>query len=563
MKRFMSCIITLFLLPLNYSAIHAEDNVDLKEIASSLGADTDYLNLINYPRDEEHPVSRSDFEEYEKNCSKYEWFNSLTNFSSGVSNGACLGISLIEILGHNNVISPSDIKPDAKVMKDITYSKEIDHFITCYSALQAYFELGTYRKYLISSFSRQEQAQKLIDMAEKCMAEKKYFLIMADNLKDFNHAIVGIGIADGKWEFNDVEYDKCILTLDSNIKSKETDLPMPFHEKGCIYINSETLEFYMPAYDLGSEKDGLTLVSIDDTALMSYKAPLSPSKELSSDITELNSLKINSRDSLNTTVEITDNVGNVYNLEKPKIIIPNINKHTEHYVMGRKLKIKAEGIDEDKGSLNIKLQNQRLYLNAFCYNSAEYELNETDYQITVIEPTEKVECGFMFFLNNENAPCPSVSRFLISNNTMTGFKVTELNDGLLLSSDSEMLCHVRTEEGQYANLDNYIVTEKYFTSVGKILLKYNTDDKLLFYIDPDDDGVFDTAVQKGDVNSDGIIDARDATSVLSYYAKVSAGIKEQCYLNSDFADYDNNDIVDARDATGILTAYAKESVSTS
>lgn len=560
MKKILSFIAAVFLLPVNYSVVHAEDTVDLKALASSLGADTDYLNLINYPRDEEHPVSRSAFEEFEKNCSKYEWFNSLTNFTNAVSSGGCLGISLIEILGHNGVISPSDIKADAKVMKDITYSKEVDHYITCYSALQAHFELGIYKRYLISSFSRQEQAQRLIDMAEKCMAEKQYFLIIVDSLKTFSHAVVGIGIADGKWEFNGAEYDKCILTLDSNINSKTTGLPMPFHEKGCIYVNSKTLDFYMPAYDLGSEKDGLTLASIDDTSLMSYKAPLSPSDELSSDISELNSLTINSRNSLKTTAMITDNEGNVYDLESPPIIIPINPNSTSHFIKGRKFKIKAEGIDDDKGALDLQLQNQRFYLNAFCYNSAEYELNETDYKITLTNPKEKTGCGFQLSLNNGNDPFPSVSHFLIENNTITGFKVTTLADGILLSSDSEMMCHILTEEGQYANLDNYVRTEKYFTSVGEILLKYDINDKLLFYIDPDDDGVFDTAVQKGDVNSDGIIDGRDATAVLSYYAKLSAAIKETCYLNTDFADYDDNGIIDGRDATAILTTYVKSSV---
>ena len=64
----------------------------------------------------------------------------------------------------------------------------------------------------------------------------------------------------------------------------------------------------------------------------------------------------------------------------------------------------------------------------------------------------------------------------------------------------------------------------------------------------------------GDVNCDNIIDGRDATSVLTYYAVTSTGSK---YNNSDFhveyADYIEDEIIDARDATAILTYYAKAS----
>ena len=62
----------------------------------------------------------------------------------------------------------------------------------------------------------------------------------------------------------------------------------------------------------------------------------------------------------------------------------------------------------------------------------------------------------------------------------------------------------------------------------------------------------------GDVNGDDIIDGRDATDILTAYAKSSAGGDND--VDTIIADYDYNGIIDARDATAVLTAYAKASV---
>ncbi len=62
----------------------------------------------------------------------------------------------------------------------------------------------------------------------------------------------------------------------------------------------------------------------------------------------------------------------------------------------------------------------------------------------------------------------------------------------------------------------------------------------------------------GDVNSDDIVDGRDATDILTAYAKSSAGGENS--VDTIIADYDYNGIIDARDASAVLTAYAKASV---
>ncbi|HQL99087.1 MAG TPA: C1 family peptidase [Ruminococcus flavefaciens] len=72
---------------------------------------------------------------------------------------------------------------------------------------------------------------------------------------------------------------------------------------------------------------------------------------------------------------------------------------------------------------------------------------------------------------------------------------------------------------------------------------------------------FITAYEKRDADKNGVVDGRDATLVLTHYAKISAG--GEGILDEDiipYCDMDSNDIIDGRDATEILTYYAKSSV---
>ena len=70
-----------------------------------------------------------------------------------------------------------------------------------------------------------------------------------------------------------------------------------------------------------------------------------------------------------------------------------------------------------------------------------------------------------------------------------------------------------------------------------------------------------TAYKLGDVTGDGIIDGRDATDVLTDYARTSTG-KGSSFNEEQkkAADVNNDGIIDGRDATRILTYYAKISV---
>ena len=80
------------------------------------------------------------------------------------------------------------------------------------------------------------------------------------------HAVTGMGIVDGSWQFGENKYDRCILTHDSNGTDSEGNTG--FNEKWCIYLDSSTHHIYIPAYDYNG--DGKINASDASEVLMEY-----------------------------------------------------------------------------------------------------------------------------------------------------------------------------------------------------------------------------------------------------------------------------------------------------
>ena len=150
--------------------------------------------------------------------------------------------------------------------------------------IQGFTEFDSYEKYISFNTTYSEKIESLLDTAEKCMADNRYFLIVIRK-NFFAHAVCGIGITDGSWTFNDKSYDKCILTLDSNAYTEDSGC---FSDENCIYINSETKESYIPAY---INKDGagknLDYIAIDNDELLNYKGAINPSGSPDVDVSEI------------------------------------------------------------------------------------------------------------------------------------------------------------------------------------------------------------------------------------------------------------------------------------
>ena len=570
MKKIISFLFSISLI-LNMSTSNnsnATDIIDIKEIANSLGADTDYLNIPNfvYGEDNLRPYPMEVYEEFISKCSNYE--ASIYNFEEykyNLSTGSCLGLSLIGILSHNGIISPSDIKPGAKSLSEISYSSDLDRFILGYSATQLFYLNEYYLCSDIPNFDQRTQINELIRVAERNMAQNKYFLISYYGTTA--HAIVGIGIADGYWKYNEKDFDKCILTLDSNCV-KDNNHASPFNENSCIYINSESMDYYIPKYNYGSSSDNYktVIVASDDDDILNYRGVINPTKQLKCDFSGTSDFAIPKNKFKNYVFTIKDKNGNIIDVSKngKKFDCPTqdvffVNSRDFH------IEIDNKSIIGEAQNDSFEMSNMRYKFNGGTQKGhGIFDVNDLGCSVTA-----KNEKDMIYYVNiryNEGS-YPYTPHFNWKFNGLTNknFKATITANGMHLSSDSIIETVISTadvklnEDGTIADVNDN-TNEVRITAVNDVLVSFGDNKKLCFFIDPDGDGVFDKIIEKGDVNSDGVIDGRDATSVLTNYAKASVDKNAVSYLNEYFADFNDDGVVDGRDASHILTYYAEMSI---
>lgn len=549
------------------------DDPELYELAYSLGADKDYLSIINYAHNEERPLNKECYADFLSKCSVIEAaYASEMKFNAISSAGLCAGISIIEVLSHNGVISPSDIKDGAASLSEITYDETVDKYITNYQAAQAYTELELYDQYLLNNLSYEEKIDRLIATAEKCMKEKRYFYIAFRKSNEFAHALCGIGVTDGSWTFNEKSYDKCVLVLDSNAKNKDKE-PIGFTNEICIYINSETKESYVPFYDrLFNDDVEVSFVAIDDDSILNNKGPINHSEKIDTDISGISMINYSVLDKADTTV---------YSILKNKAdgSVTEKDMESKHCIKADSIKIVIE--NGMRGARNYRYINTDRWIDIELYNQEEGNRDENGKKIwfncdcevsdkkLILNNYNKAPLAFdtIIRLNDGSYNFAPYYNWMIKgevNNSMT----IEVDDrGLLFKGDDlnglAIVPHyyVLDDNGSVAEM-NVIFSDDYdyieLLAANNVLLSIDEDKNFVYYIDDNGDDVYDTRVQKGDINCDGFIDAVDASKVLSAYAKLSTLVNSS--VDYSLGDINNDGLVDAVDASAILAKYAELSI---
>jgi hypothetical protein len=546
------------------------DDPELYELAYSLGADKDYLSIINYAHNEERPLNKSCYEDFLNKCSIIEFaYASEMKFNAISSAGLCAGISIIEVLSHNGVISPSDIKEGASSLSEITYDETVDKYITNYQAVQAYTELELYDQYLLYNLSYEEKIDRLIATAEKCMKEKRYFYIAFRKSNEFAHALCGIGVTDGSWTFNEKSYDKCVLVLDSNAKNKDKE-PIGFTNEICIYINSETKESYVPFYDrLFNDDVEVSFVAIDDDTLLNNKGPINPSEKIETDISGISEFNYSIIDKAEATI---------YGISKNKAdgSFTEEDMESKHCIKADSIKLVIENGKD--AARNDRYINSDRWIDIEIYNQEEGNRDENGKKIrfncdcevsdekVIFKNYNKTTLpfGVIIRLNDGSYNFAPYYEWTIAGEVKNNMTIEVNERGMLFKGDDlnglmiAPYYYVLDDNGSVAEmqvnfLDDYHYIE--LLAANNVLLSIDEEKNFVYYIDDNGDDVYDTRVQKGDINCDGYIDAVDASKVLSAYAKLSTLVNSP--VDYSLGDINDDGFVDAVDASVILAKYAE------
>ena len=562
----LSALTVIFNAGITRRTSNAED-ISLTDLAVSLGADTDYLNIANYKHNGYEPALQKCYEHFVENCNNYEAKgNPLLSFNEALSGGSCLGISILEILVHNNVLDPDSIQSGAATLNSVEFDDTVDEYITAYQALQSHFEMDYSVHSLSSNYTAEQQAERLCEMAQKNMLSERFFLIMICNEK-IRHAVTGIGIAEGSWNYNDTVYDKCILTLDSNHKNGEGELEA-FSPESCIYVNSKTLQSYIPYYESASE-NGLDLSCIDDDSLLNYKGRLSPSDRIETNLSDANIIMLRLLPITDYDVTITDSEGETFSLKEPVRSYTQLTGKS-YFVNGESFHIKGVNKNDEMFDTKALSVKNSKYYKTFGFYDADFDLDISD-ERTIVDNIDSNPLRYeMTFMFNEGQYQFSPHYYWFFQGETDGRLIVQRqNEGILLSSDSLIQICIDTEDVAFDNdgkLKSVSDNPNIFslTATNSVLISFSNENKPELFIDPDKDGNYDTPVRTGDVNCDGMIDAKDASLVLVNYAKLSgkgedSSFADNSFLNLEKADFNGDGKITAADASAILAYYADAS----
>ncbi len=560
-----------------YESVYAPDvnasNPDLANLASSLGADTDCFNFKNYT-----PQGVS--QEFIDKIDDINSYGPVDVFHLLNERDICYGMSVLQILAHNGVISASDIQKDAKTLNAVKFNNDINDVIEYYSAL-SYMELYDLasNEYLCSH-DLKDQCQDLISYGKKAMDTGKYFFISVNSLEKGyykEYFFTGIGIADGNWVYNGKSYDKCVLTLDNTVGG--------FSEKNCIYINSKTNQYYFPGLNNGSENSAFTINFItDDTGMLNYNGWINPSKSLDEKYKNMKKVTVWNRQESEYDVSVAaDGKTNTYHgnagdvlkgivknywrdqLKQPKsyyvknadsMSVQNISAINDEYY-DRGMTISIDSLDFGSGVTFFGLEGYvegeefGLFKGNVEKHKAVFEsLSEgaNRYGIELSDKTDEFACTKPYVWAS------------IQGVTNGKFSAEMTDEGVLLSDTDGVKCDCIFYDTYNDNeIDpswdepSDVTFHKRFqiTAADSVMIKYNKDTDSFYFTIGDN---YDTVVQKGDVNCDGNIDAVDASYILSGYADAQTGGRN--YVNEILGDFNDDGNIDAIDASYILSYYA-------
>ena len=488
--------------------------------------------------------------------------------------GLCFGMTAISVLVHNGELTPGDLQEGAETLYDVTLTDDVDALIAYYNSLQLYTEVELAVIVAPAMLTKEEHTDMFLDCAARCKEKGTYFMAGIATKKGGTHAVVGMDELSGNWTFDGISYDTCIITYDSNCVKQGTETSA-FRDDACIYINSETKQFCIPAYEASTENGDVLLYATDDDSLLTYKAPIRGTTKTNTDVSETVKLKFHNGRKDQMQLSSTTKDGQTYDFWK----LGKVN-YGDYIFFGKGSSFHLEKNERASGfAFSIKGEGYRLRIEQygrydqelknvgskckmdFSKDSVTYTNTDTQ-KITMSYIMEYDEGSYKF------APVAS-STIVIDvppNQTIT---VSKQDTGFAITGDGEVLVQAIPTVAQ-KDIDAFDGSHEefldwfgsYFINFVRskdVLLQFNTEKECseLVY-DFDGDGVFDDAPMLGDADGNGKpYEPNDIYWTALHIAEkavIGHGSRRyyQGYVPNIEADTDNNGKIDTNDLFDIV-----------
>lgn len=488
--------------------------------------------------------------------------------------GLCFGMTAISVLVHNGELTPGDLQEGAETLYDVTLTDDVDALIAYYNSLQLYTEVELAVITAPAMLTKEEHTDMFLDCAARCKEKGTYFMAGIATKKGGTHAVVGMDELSGNWTFDGISYDTCIITYDSNCVKPGTETSA-FKDDACIYINSETKQFCIPAYEASTENGDVLLYATDDDSLLTYKAPIRGTTKTNTDVSETVKLKFHNGGKDQMQLSSTTKDGQTYDFWK----LSKVN-YGDYIFFGKGSSFHLEKNERASGfAFSIKGEGYRLRIEQYGRNDQELKDVGTKCKMDFSKDsvaytntdTQKITVSYIFTYDEGGykfAPVAS-STIVIDvppNQTIT---VSKQDTGFAITGDGEVLVQAiptaaqKEQDAFDGSYEEYLDWfGSYFINFVRskdVLLQFNTEKECseLVY-DFDGDGVFDDAPMLGDADGNGKpYEPNDIYWTALHIAKKAViGHGSRRYYQGNVpnieADTDNNGKIDTNDLFDIV-----------
>lgn len=470
--------------------------------------------------------------------------------------GSCIGMSSLLALCHNGVISPSDIQTGAETINDIQINSEIESLMNYYSVM-----LNGYAGYNMEDNAAlhktdEERTQQLLEYGQKANDEGTAFLVISRR-GSIAHALVGIGMISGQWEFDGIAYDTCVQMIDPNFANQAS-------MGSSVFVNTQTGYWIQPSMSMGNTGNlnlG-TIVCTSSAETLNYRGLIDGNSEYDESQPKNTEIQFLQFESNNTTLQLIDSNDNILfewsdmpsgnRLVGEFTAYPTEDTVTFHRTLTQDSSVLSTAV--------MKVMGYDYYYTT-SGNGAEYMTispNTVSFEISdwaAEHNDESYSLGISMTFNeerfSENFTWDTIS-VKVNDSIAENGSITQKEDGHILSggmlTDATVtLRKVKTDEEISIDIS---------TDEESVFVTYEND-TLILLTDLNGDGTYDTSLgtESNETETD-IYNLSFASYILSYYAKNGADI-DTSDMNTENCDTNNDGFIDIDDATNVLSYYAE------
>ncbi|MDE6005756.1 MAG: hypothetical protein K2G88_10280 [Oscillospiraceae bacterium] len=456
--------------------------------------------------------------------------------------GSCFGMAITSILASNNILIPSDYQNGTNFLHDITAppTENTISLINYYYFLQY---TNAFQQEITNTRCKtnKENLETLIQCVQDSSPTLLCFYYGVNGSK--GHAVVAYGIERAKYSKDGKAYDTKIMIYDNNKIDYDNDY--------CLYINTSDYSWTIPYYKTDKYSQSAIALVSDDITFINQNGYLDGTESFQKRdyIAIMNSAKVTS-DFMVSKIDLNEDTWSINSTSDDdiKLFYSFDAESTESDLMFALLD-STSGYTmqlENAEAQDLSIQYENCLLSADTSNSDNIVFDPSGYiEVSGIDTEYTLSMTF----NEEHYENDWYKISVLGNHADT-VQMTKTTDGYLLKSDALNQITISVSN------DTVNAVKSFSTDADQVLI-YEIDEKTIG-IKADSDVVEYTS---GDVTGDSVINAEDASQILSEAAALGAGknpsfTKVQNYS----ADVNNDNTVNAEDASFILQYAAYQGV---